>query len=272
MLKLLWCIIFTTVSFAQTAIYKLSKNDTEIYLFATINLLRNSDYPLDEKYDTLFNQLEHVYFETNLNALVEQKAYDYFVNQLKFHDKQTLQSQLSRPAYFKLANISRNHGLKIKEYEQYNITMLLNMIEFTIRFNHASVDTELSQRYLNKALKMKKKITYLSSIYAYLDHLNLKNKKYDLKELDPLLQRLDYINEEYETIIQAWKEGKLSDINSIFYYYGSNQYLHNKWISVIQKAIQSQHNIGIFLHASAFKEDSVFLQKLKVLGYNIQQL
>ena len=272
MLKLLFCFIFSTMAFAQTSIYKLSKNNTEIYLFATINLLRTTDYPLHEKYDAIFNQLEHVYFETNLNKLVEQKAYDYFVNQLKFHDKTTLKDQLSRPAYFKLANIARNHGLKIKEYEKYNLTMLLSMIEFTIRFNNASVDTELTQYYLDKALKEKKTVHYLSSIYAYLDHLNLKEKKYDLKELDALLSRLSYINKEYETIVQAWKYGKIEKIDPIFYLYGSNQYLHEQWINTIEQLIQKQQKAGIFLHLSAFKKDSLFLQKLQSLGYQIKQL
>ena len=62
--------LFSTAVYAESSVWKLDADNGSFYLAGSCHVLRKSDYPLPEEFESAYDDADQVIFETDIDAFM----------------------------------------------------------------------------------------------------------------------------------------------------------------------------------------------------------
>lgn len=203
-------------AYAETAVWKISKNQDYFYLGGTIHVLNKEDYPLPSAFERAYKDANTLVFETDLDAGNQAEHQAKFMASMMFHDKRTLASELSPAMYAKLKTFLASRNIPIEDFAQYQpwgVSLMLTIMEYQ-RLGMVS-EFGVDNYFNNKARAEKKSIESLETFDEQIGFLQSLADINPNTNIEYTLQDIDNMPQWIVAMKKAWRSGQIEDFTDM---------------------------------------------------------
>lgn len=279
---LLLLVLWSSQSFSETSLWRVSKGANSLFIGGTIHVLRETDFPLPSAFDDAFNQSSKIIFETDI-ATTENPAFgQQMMQRLMYSDGRTLKDGLSPKIYQQLEKFCTERGVPILMFQQMRPTVAvlsLMMLELQrLGISNAGVDSH----YFQRAQAERKNIGELETADEQLEFIANLGKG---REDDFVLYSLRDM-QQLETVISdltdAWRKGdqqrmaalSLEEMRKEFP--GIYQQLlvgrNKNWLPRIESMLKDAETELVLVGALHLVGEDGVLALLRERGYQLEQM
>lgn len=125
------CLVFS-VAAQSASVWKVTKDDTTLYLGGTLHVLSQTDYPLPEAYNTAFENADTLVFETDIAAIQSPAFQQQSMAVLTYQDGTTLAKTLSEATLARVKTHLDSRGVPLQHLMTFKPSLLsvtLSVIE-----------------------------------------------------------------------------------------------------------------------------------------------
>lgn len=206
-----------TYSKATPLLYKVSDEDSSIYLLGSIHYADDSAYEFNQNILDIYTSSDALAVEFDLLAF--EKDFDKQLEMVKnylYLDGTTIEDHIDEKLYEKLVNLLKEKKLYNKAYNVYNITFWESLVSEAI-YEDANLDANkgIDMYFLNKAYQDKKKIIEVESLEFQMNLENELPEDYVLYSLEEMLDNYDEGIKEIKTLYETWKKGDEEEFTSL---------------------------------------------------------
>jgi len=276
-------LLFTSTLHAQTSLWKISNDQTTLFLGGTVHILSSKDYPLPCEFNVAYQQASKIMFETNADDIQSPEFGQQLLKQASYPGTITLANKLSPGTYKRLAHYLTSRGIPIEKVIHFKPGLLMSIIMVT-ELRHNGIDAQgVDDYFAQKAKNDKKPRLYLESIQqqmTFIAELGVNNEE---QFINYLLHNMHAINIQFTSMVNAWRSGnlenlsRLSDIETlkkefpqIFKILLTDR--NNVWLPQIEALLNTPDIELILVGALHLANDDGLLAQLKARGYNITQV
>jgi uncharacterized protein YbaP (TraB family) len=264
------------------SVWKVTSDESTVYIGGTIHILAPQDYPLPKEYGQAFALAETIVFETDMQAVNSPQFQQQMMATMSYKKGRSLSDDLSPEIYTALVSHLTRRDMSIAQFSMLKpslVAIMLSMMELrTLGFTSIGVD----QFYANLATEKGKKQQWLESPdqqLAFLANLGLGEEdaliEYSLRDIKKMPQMIGELR-------SSWREGdveKMTQLNIVPFKAEYPQIYHDllvarndDWLPQIQRML-SDAPVELILVGSLHLAgpDSV-LAKLTAKGYTVEKL
>ena len=271
----------STLSVAQTSLWKISRGDKHLYLGGTIHMLSQSDYPLPQAFDKAYELSAAVVFETDIAGSASPEFQQHMMRKLTYQDGRTLKTVLRPATYQALSEHSAKTGLPLANLQTFRPGMLaitLTLMELQrLGMGGAGVD----QFYSSKARIDGKSIKQFESLDEQLGFLiNMGQGQEDeliMQTLDDIKQLASKMNE----IKSAWRSGNSQQLAEITQKDLKDRFpgvfnsliveRNNNWMPKLEAMLATAEVELVLVGVAHLVGDAGMIRQLREKGYKIEQ-
>ena len=206
-----------TYSDATPLLYKVSDENSSIYLLGSIHIADDSAYEFNQNILDIYNNSDALAVEFDIVTV--QKDFNKQVEMLKdylYMDGTTIEDHIDAELYEKIVNLLKEKELYNKVYEVYNVSMWESLVSEAL-YKDANLDTTkgIDMYFINKAKEDNKKIIEIESLEF---QMNLEKEIPESWTLFSLEQAVDYYEEGVEMVkalYEAWKKGDEEELERL---------------------------------------------------------
>lgn len=268
-----------TVGNGNTLLWKISGKDLQApsYLFGTVHVLCVEDARLSSNARTAIQDVDEVYFETDLDDAAETMS---AVQQMSMKDGITLKSLLSAGDYAKVAAYFEKSGQGALFSVMQNFKPLVLATLMQVKGLGCQKTTAMEMVIMKEAAKYQKEIKGLETMAFQLAIFDSIPYEVQAKQL------LDVVNQEYDVngetikLMQAYKNQDLRAIDSITHdkKWGIEKYediliykRNENWVQQLRR-IMAQRPVLVAVGAGHLPGPKGLLRLLTEAGYKVEPL
>jgi uncharacterized protein YbaP (TraB family) len=264
------------------SLWKISSNSGTVYIFGSIHLLKEGDYPLDKSIEKAFDNSSRLFFEINLDTIDEQKVQQLTIAKGTYSNEQTLRDSLSNQTYEFTKKRLAELGMNIQQLEMFKpwlLAITMDMLELQkLGFDQSQ---GVDKYFYAKAKENGKKVDGFETAEYQLNLLADMPAAMQEKLLLQTMKELDEIQNEITAIVEAWKSGDSDALDTILLksfkdYPGVNKMLivdrNKNWLPKIESLIGQKENVMIIVGAAHLVGKDGIIALLKQKGYQVEQL
>lgn len=283
--KSLCCVAMALVAsttLAETSVWKATKGGETVYLGGTVHLLRPSDFPLPQPYETAYQDSDVLYFETDIRGMSQFSTQARMMMELMYQDDRTLSSVLSRDVYEQLTNYADSVGLPIHMMDKFKPGLLvttLQLIEFQqLGYTPEGVDAYFDARAMNDG----KSVGKFETIDEQIGFLSRMGEGNENQFIELSLAEMQEIESSMEQMIASWREGDAETLADVFVddmkegYPGVYKELlldrNNNWLPQLEALFANQGTEFVLVGAAHLVGEDGLLAQLTKKGYTVSQL
>jgi uncharacterized protein YbaP (TraB family) len=278
---IIFSLILSFTSHAETSIWQVSNGQNTVYLGGTFHMLKPDDYPLPQGFLDVYEKVEWLVFETDITQLDTEKFQQKFIKAMTLSNGQILADQLSPQAYAGLIRYAAKNNMdtgRLQHFRPQMIGLIISLKELKkFGLTAEGVDNFMG----NKALSDEKKITELESIDEQINYIASMGKG---NESALILQTLDDIKDfsnDLTIMKDAWRSGNRQSLfekgiqpmmeNYPKIYQSLLVDRNNNWLPKIERLIEQPKEKFILVGALHLIGKDGLLQQLKKRGYQVQR-
>ena len=279
---LLFLLLLHAQLLAKSPVWKITHEESELYLGGTIHLLREQDFPLPSAFDEAYSAASQLVFETDLEAFNRPEIQQKFLQQLIYGKKEELRNIVSPKTYMRLKQYWAQNTLDQTLFEHAKPMMImLVMLQHELN-RHGTLQEGVDNYFYSKAQQDKKETAGLVGVD---EHLALFSNITDGIEEEFLLSTLDDVERLstlFDTIIVHWKNG---DTDALYRdlidsmkrdaptLYKSMLQLRNlQWLATITDYLDTPETEFVLVGAAHLLGDDGLIHLLRAEGYRVEQL
>ncbi|MCB1665118.1 MAG: TraB/GumN family protein [Pseudomonadales bacterium] len=276
------CALWGAHGWAESAVWQASSGEQKIYLGGTVHLLRPSDYPLPEPFETAYQNSDELYFETDVAGLNDFAVQARMLQALTYTGTDSLRTVLDDEAYQALANHLATTGMPIQMLEKFKPGLLvstLQVMEFQkMGFTPQGVDTYFSARAIGDG----KAVGELEPIDAQIDFIARMGEGKESEFVRLSLEDLEDIPESMAQMIDAWRRGDNETLATLFVndmkvthpdlYDTLLVQRNNAWMQIIEPMFRDDDTEFVLVGAAHLVGEDGLLSQLQAKGYTLTQL
>ncbi|MCP5330317.1 MAG: TraB/GumN family protein [Pseudomonadales bacterium] len=278
----LFCLFTAAHIHAQSAVWQATSGEHSIYLGGTVHLLRPSDFPLPEPFETAYQQSDELYFETDVAGLNDFAVQARMLQALTYTGAESLRTVLTDEAYQALSDHLASTGMPIQMLEKFKPGLLvstLQIMEFQkLGFTPQGVDTYFSARAIGDG----KPVGELEPIDAQIDFISRMGEGKESEFVRLSLEELQEIPEAMTQMIDAWRRGDNDMLATLFVndmkqvhpelYDSLLLQRNNAWMLIVESMFQDADIEFVLVGAAHLVGEDGLLSQLQAKGYTITQL
>jgi uncharacterized protein YbaP (TraB family) len=204
-----------TCASAASSVWKAEKGNAVIYLGGTCHVLRETDYPLPEEFDTAYKASDTVVFETDIGKLNDPATQQKMLAKAMYADGSTIDQHLSPRVYGELSAYCEASGIPLKALSQFKPSILmvsLTLMEFMkLGVTSQGVDTY----FYELAKKDKKNVESLETVDEQIDYLVSMADGNEDEFVTYSIKDLKTIKETFEPLVRAWRRGDTGKLDEL---------------------------------------------------------
>tara|TARA_R110002096_G_scaffold19639_6_gene65366 strand:+ start:594 stop:1436 length:843 start_codon:yes stop_codon:yes gene_type:complete len=266
----------------KTSIWKLSDEDSHVYLAGSVHLLREEDLPFPPAFETAYQDSSEIVFEIDMRVLSSPSTALRIRQIGTLPEGKSLSSILSPKAMEGIREYLKNSNLPPGLFDSMTPGMVyLTMGSMEATRQGAQPELGMESQFFQKAQRDKKSSRGLETPEYQMSRFN----EFDDETIEGLIQTtLDEVDEQDEDlngIIKAWKAGDLDQLDKLVAQKMAEEpelkrilltERNQNWIPEIEKALAGKENI-MFLVGTAHLvgEDSV-IDLLEKNGLEVNQV
>lgn len=283
MKKYLFVILLLTVSllnsFAQTSIWKISKNNSTLYLGGSVHVLSADDYPLPKEFDAVFYRADKVIFETDISKLKDPQTVQSMRVKGMYTGNKTLKDVLSKEVYKKLKHELSKLSLRINKLKKFKPSVVITTMQL-VKLKKSGVSSEkgVDQYYYSKSKEENKELSFLETINEQIDIITSLGEGNENKYVKNSLENFDKIG--ISGTVSDWKDGTskvmMREINEMRDNFPEmyNSLLvqrNNNWIPKIENCLNDNKIEFIIAGNLHLHGPDGLLKILEDKGYQVEQ-
>lgn len=276
----------TSISFAEEAkmapIWKISDENSTVFLAGSVHLLREKDLPLPPAFDRVYAEAEELVFEIDM-ADMSDPSMTLEIRKLGSLPKgEKLSAALSAPTMERLRTYLKNHSMPEATFDTFTpgmVYLLLGSLEAARA--GAKPELGLETIYFEKSKRDGKKSRGLETAAYQMSRFN----EFDIATVETLLNdSLDEVDEgvdTFDSIINAWHAGKAEELASLIVdRTETNPELqeilltdrNRNWVPEIEKGLATDQDIMFIVGAAHLVGKDSVISLLREKGYVVSQL
>ena len=194
------------------------KNGGSLYLCGTIHILRDSDYPLPPAFETAYQNSKELVLELppgagqsgNLTLRMRE------LGTLPASDR--LEKLLPAADMAKVRTWAEKRGMDmalLNRFHPWFVSLMMVAVEYEAL--GAGSDHGVDQHFEERAQNDSKPGLGLETVEEQLALFSTMTPEQEQEVLQQTLAELEYVAEEYETMIRAWKQGDLAALQDMLF-------------------------------------------------------
>jgi len=282
LLIFLW--VFSSTSFAESSVWKISKGSNYFYLGGTVHLLDSSDHPLPEEFSTAYNDSDKLIFETDISGSKTQESQQKFLYAMLYKSQKTLKDDLSVETYQNLSKFLTSRNIPIENLMQFKpwaVAVTIAVLEYQRlgmmpehgveeHFNRlASSDN----KQLGSLESLDEQISFISSMGNIEPNLMV---NYTLRDLKTLPEFIQFLKKSWRTgDIEAFTSNSvIAQMKSEFpdLYHTLLTKRNNNWMSDLITLNDNNITEFVLVGALHLSGKEGLLNQLKAAGYKAEQV
>ncbi len=264
------------------SLWKLSGQESRVYLLGSIHLLKESDYPLDRRIYSAFEEAENIVFEANLDSINTPTFQKLIMDKAFFQGDRNLKSVLSDSVYSMLEAELESTGMDIiyvNRFKPWFAALMLDQIELQ-RLGY-SMTAGIDYHLFKRAKARGKKILWLETPRFQIElfsSMPIRNQENFLYQTILEYHRIEkYLNR----IVRGWKRGNLELIENIMNK-GMDEFpeirermlnrRNRKWVEEIKTFIQDSGDYLVVVGVGHMSGENGLIDLLEKEGFKLEQL
>jgi hypothetical protein len=262
-------------------IWKVERGTRSGWLVGSLHLLTADAYPLPPALDTAFAAAEVLVEEANPDELKTPAAAMQLVAKAMYPPGTTLQSQVSKETFDKIAKRAEKIGLPIERLQAFKPWMVaLTLVGLELQKGGFDPGLGLDQHFLNRAPGAGKQVRTLETAMQQIDFLESLSPQLQEGLVAASLEGADTELAQVQRIAAAWKAGDtapierllltdLKNVDTAVYetlLVGRNR----RWVPQIEDCLSQKRCFVVVGAAHLVGPDSV-VALLKARGYTVTQ-
>lgn len=272
----------STQTLAQTSVWKVSKDGSDVYIGGTVHLLRQQDFPLPRAYADAYDVSDRLYFETDIGAMSDVGLQQRMLQQLTYQDGRNLSTVLDAESFAALTEYLSATGLPVAMVQSFKPGLLvstLSVLEFQkLGFTPQGVDAY----FYNRALGEGKPRGQLESIDEQIAMLAAMGEGYESEFVLYSIQDFKELPSAMERMLTAWREGDVDGLYAEFVapmleqapdlYDSLLVRRNNNWVPQIESMFTEDGTEFVLVGAAHLAGEHGVVQQLEARGYTVVQL
>ncbi|MBD3375636.1 TraB/GumN family protein [candidate division KSB1 bacterium] len=263
-------------------IYEVSDSDSHVFLYGSVHVLSESDYPLDPVIDQAFSNSEILALEVHPDSLTKPSTRELMREKAYLPDAPPLSERLHKETYTLLKVTAENSGIPIQTYQQVEpwfaaLSLTMQKLE-SLGF---SSEYGVEIHFYQNAIQAGKKIEGLEMVYdqvALFDSLSAEDQ--DNLVMQSLID-LAVLENEFQVLLEAWKHGQTERLGTLLLQsfkdypdiYRELVVNRNKnWLIEIEDYLNSNEKAFIVVGAAHLAGPDGLVNLLMQDGFSVKQL
>lgn len=274
-------LFFSSQTFADTSMWKISNGGHELFIGGTIHLLGISDYPLPVEFEQAYQKADQVVFETDLKKMETPSFQQKMILRMSYSNGLTLESDLSPEVYSALKAYCKKHKLPFNVINQLKPMMVaITLLGFELErldLAHAGVDSY----FYTKASVDEIPVGELESVDQHLDFLAGMGKGQEDELILNTLKEMEQLEDDLTTMKSAWRSGDNDKLKELALVPLRQSYprlyqdllvkRNNNWIKQIKLMLATPETELILVGALHLVGEQGLLQQLGKSGFKVEQ-
>lgn len=276
------CLILCSAVWADTSVWKVSKNGTELYLGGTCHILRSSDYPLPDEFDQAYAKSEILVFETDIGKMNTPETQQKLLSKIVYADGTSLKDHLSPGTYEMLDKFCEKNGIPLTSLNSFKPFMvMLNLLLMELK-RLGVTEEGVDIRYYKQSLQDNKPVLKLETIDEQIAFIASMGEGNEDKFVRHSLDELNRIKEIFELLISHWKQGKGEDLYRLFIeptkrdfpkIYGTLFKARNDaWLPKIEAFMGTAEKEFVLVGFAHLVGEDGLIEQLRRKGYRVKKL
>ncbi len=272
----------TSAAEKKHSLWKISSKTNTIYMFGSVHLLKEGDYPLDESIERAFENSSRIFFEVNLDAIDEQKMKQLTIATGTYKEGQTLKDDLSEKDYEFTRKRLADLGLNIEQFKRLKPWLLAITLD-VLELQKQGFDPSkgIDKYFYAKAKKDGKNVDGFETAEYQLNLLADMPPAMQETLLLQTMKELDDVQKEMTAVVEAWKSGDAEALDTILLksfkdfpalYKALVADRNKNWLPKVENLVGQKENIMIIVGAAHLVGKDGIIALLKQKGYKVEQL
>ena len=275
-------IVFSTAVYAESSVWKLDADNSSFYLAGSCHVLRTSDYPLPEEFESAYNDVDQVVFETDIDALISQEVQLLLMSKGMYTGGDTLEKKLSKESYAFLVKYCNDRSMSIELFQNFKpwmVTMTLLVLE--LEKNGITSADGLDMYFHNKAKKDGKQTGGLEDVYKHVELVSSFDEEFDESIIESFIQEAGELQVVIDGLIKSWMAGDEAGIDEFLAVNMRKEFpkLYEKlltdrnrnWIPRLEALINSGKRTLVIVGVGHLVGEESVISLLKSRGYKIKK-
>lgn len=276
-------LVFSTAVYAESSVWKLNSDKGTFYLAGSCHVLRKSDYPLPEEFESAYENVDQVIFETDLEALLRPDIQFLLMSKGMYTGGDTLEKKLSKKAYESLVKFCFDKAIPIALFQSFKPWMLtMTLMTMELEKNGISPGDGLDLYFSNKAKKDGKSTGGLEDIHKHIELFSSLEEDLDESIIESFLQELEELQVIMDGLIKSWRAGDEVGIDKFLSENMRKEYpkLYNRliidrnrnWINQLEALIESGKRTLVIVGVGHLVGKESVINLLKSKGYKVKKM
>ena len=275
-------IVFSTAVYAESSVWKLDADNSSFYLAGSCHVLRKSDYPLPEEFESAYNDVDQVVFETDIDALMSQEVQLLLMSKGMYTEGDTLEKKLSKESYASLVKYCNDRSMSIELFQNFKpwmVTMTLLVLE--LEKNGITSADGLDMYFHNKAKKDGKQTGGLEDVYKHVELVSSFDEEFDESIIESFIQEAGELQVVIDGLIKSWMTGDEAGIDEFLAVNMRKEFpkLYEKlltdrnrnWIPRLEALMNSGKRTLVIVGVGHLVGEESVISLLKSRGYKIKK-
>lgn len=281
--SLIFFALFCHANYADSSVWKISKNGKHAYIGGTVHMLTPEDHPLPVAFDTAYKNSEILYFETDVQKASSPEFAQQMLQALMLQNGQTLETSLKPETYAKLRAFVESRGgmaAQLNLFTPSGAAIMLTAMEYTRQGFRPDLGVDIT--YSQKAIKDQKTVGALESVEEQLSFLANMSAGKDNELIEYTLRDLENFPAYIGELKSAWRSGNLGKMENIAINELKSQFpdayeslvvtRNNNWMKKIIPLFETEEIEFILVGALHLSGEQGLIAQLENLGFKVQQL
>ncbi len=275
-------LIFSSSIFAETSLWKVSKEGQYLYLGGTVHMLSARDLPFPKAFDHAYSDATTVVLETDMAKLQDPATQFQLMAQLSYQDGRLLNQQISEQLYADLNKYLQERGLIPNMFltmKPAGVMLTMMAVEFQrLGISQQGADTV----YYNRAVSDGKSVSGLESIQTHLSFIANLGEGNEEQFLRQSLDDVKKTETMMAKIVKDWKQGNLKGLEKTVVADMRRDYpevyqsllvdRNLNWLPQIKRMLKTDEVELVLVGAAHLIGADGILNALNSQGYKIEQL
>lgn len=275
----LYCL--STVTFANSSVWKVSKNNDHIFIGGTIHILPEEEFPLPNEFLNAYKNTDQIILEAQLPDPNDAAAQQAMLAQMSYSNGKSLQTILTPDTFKLLDKYFSTISSDINQFVLFKPGFVISIMAL-IELQKAGISGEGVDAYFEDlAVKEQKKITYLETAEMQFTMLSNLGKGYEDEFIKSNLELNSSFTEFFQQTLDAWRTGNAARLESLINIaaiesdeksYDALFTNRNKnWIPQIEALFNNTNKEFVLVGTGHLFGKDGLLELLKNKGYKVEQ-
>ncbi len=276
---LLFALFWSFSADAKTSVWKVEKDGKSAYIGGTIHLLRPTDLPLPEAYETAYQASDVLVFEVDADEMAG--ASITMMRRGMYQDGTTLKDHISPATYAEFEKFCQQNKFPIDAFQAYKPVMVSMNITLGLMMKSGATPEGVDMMFTKRAKKDGKQRLALETVGEQIDALFndkvdgdeiIKSTIKDAARADELLDLM--VTSLFEGDTETFRKEMLLPMkqDTPEFYRSLIEVRNNNWMPKVEAMLKTPEQEFILVGGLHLVGDIGLIEQLKTRGYTVTQL